>query len=157
MTEIALGYGLYFGKIWGTYFVGEPTKEYLKLFELAVFVHDKAISELKPGMRGRDVNKFVEPFKKAGCVNPAPLMMGWSTYNHAPLAGAVEGGPAEGWLKPSYLDFVFKPGHCVTIISWPVTPDMKKGVWVGTTCVFTEDGLKKFHSYPVNKLRVVPG
>ena len=25
MTELALGYGLYFGKVWGTYFVGEPT------------------------------------------------------------------------------------------------------------------------------------
>lgn len=31
MTELALGYGLYFGKIWGTYFVGEPTAQYRNL------------------------------------------------------------------------------------------------------------------------------
>ncbi|MFH1092237.1 MAG: M24 family metallopeptidase, partial [Pseudomonadota bacterium] len=54
MTEIALGYGVYFGKVWGTYFVGEPTAEYLKMFNLAVSVHDKAIAEIKPGMKGRD-------------------------------------------------------------------------------------------------------
>lgn len=155
MTEIALGYGNYFGKIWGTYFIGEPTKEYRKLFDLAVSVHDKAIVDLKPGMTGRDVKKYIEPFKQAGCTNYAPLMMGWSIYNHPPCAGAVDGSPAENWIKPTDLDFVFEPGLCVTIIAWPVTPE-KKGVWVGTTCVFTTEGLKKLHSYHVNQLRVIP-
>jgi hypothetical protein len=50
MTEIAVGYGNYFGKLWGTFFVGEPTKEYKRLFNVAVSVHDRAIENLKPGM-----------------------------------------------------------------------------------------------------------
>jgi hypothetical protein len=44
----------------------------------------------------------------------------------------------------------------VTIAAFPVIPGTNKGLWVGTTCVFTEDGLKKLHAYPVTKLRVVP-
>lgn len=154
MTEVALGYGLYFGKIWGTYFVGEPTKEYRKLFELAVSVHDKAIAEIKPGMTGRDVTKWVEPFKEAGFTNGTPLVMGWSTYNHAPHAGVIDGAPSAVMVKPLDLDFVFKPGQCVTIIAFPIIPETSKGVWIGTTCVFSKDGLKKLHAYPVNKLRM---
>ena len=94
MTEIAVGYGNYFGKLWGTFFVGEPTRDYKRLFNLAVSVHDRAIENLKPG-------------------------------------------------------------HCVTVIAFPVTTDMKKGLWVGTTCLSTKKGLKKLHAYPVNRLRVV--
>ena len=84
MTEIALGYGLYFGKLWGTYLVGEPTPEYRRLFDLAVDVHDRVIDELRPGMTGRDVDRWLEPFRAAGCRNATSLIGGWSTYNHAP-------------------------------------------------------------------------
>jgi hypothetical protein len=59
-------------------------------------------------------------------------------------------------VKSSDLDFVFQPGHCLTVIAFPVIPGTKKGLWVGTTCVMTKDGLKKLHTYPVNTLRVVP-
>ncbi len=155
MTEVALGYGLYFGKIWGTYFMGEPTKEYRKLFELAVAVHDRAIGEIKPGMKGRDVSQFLAPFKEAGCTNGTALVGGWSTYNHRPHAGAVDELPSSGMVKSSDLDFVFQPGHCLTVIAFPVIPGTKKGLWVGTTCVMTKEGLKKLHAYPVNQLRVI--
>jgi len=156
MTELTLGYGLYFGKLWGAYFVGEPTQEYLRLFELAASVHDRAIEELKPGMTGRDVNKWLEPFREAGCTQLLTLVGGWSTYNHAPSVGAYEGTPAAKRTKPSDLDFVFQPGHCIGINSFPISTDLKKGVWVGTACVMTKDGLKKLHAYPINRLRVVP-
>ena len=156
MTEMALGYGPYFGKIWSTYFVGEPTKEYRQLFELAVLVHDRAIQEIKPGMKGREVSQFFAPFKEAGCTNGTALVGGWSTYNHRPHAGAIDWVPPVGSFKASDLDFVFQPGHCLTVTAFPVFSGTKKGVSVGTTCVMTKDGLKKLHACPVTKLRVVP-
>jgi Xaa-Pro aminopeptidase len=156
MTEVALGYGLYFGKIWGTYFMGEPTPEYRKLFDDAVAVHDKAIAEIKPGMCGRDIAKFVEPFKEAGYYTALPLLSGWSTYNHRPHAGAVEDPNIPSRLGPRDLEWVYKPGQVVTIVAYPFIKGTKKGLWVGTTCYFTKDGLKKLHNYPVTKLRVLP-
>ena len=155
MTELALGYGNYFGKLWGTYFVGDPTPEYCRLFTLAAGVHDQTISGLKPGMRGRDLNKFLQPLREEGCVNLIPLIMGWSTYNHAPLVGALEGTPGREKVG-LFDDFVFEPGHCVTVICWPALPGTKKAVWVGSTCVFTREGLQRLHSYPINELKVVP-
>jgi Xaa-Pro aminopeptidase len=154
-TETSAGCGGYFTKIWGTYFMGEPNKEYRKLFDLAALIHDKAIKELKPGMTGREAKKYVEPIRKAGYTTRAPLVMGWSTYNQPPSVGALEGSPGMFLERKEYLDFVFKPGQCVDILAWPTTPDMKKGLWLGSTCVFTKDGLKELPSSPVSKLRIV--
>ncbi len=68
----------------------------------------------------------------------------------------IEDGKTPSRLTSGDLDWVYKPGQCVTIVAFPVIPGTKKGLWVGTTCVFTENGLKKLHAYPVTKLRVVP-
>lgn len=154
LTEITVGYGGYFGKIFGTYFVGEPTREYRKLFEVAASVYDSALRELKPGSTGRDVKKLVAPIQEAGYTTGITLVGGWSTYNHPPYVGAIEGSFGAAIEDPSMLDFVFEPGHCIGVMSYPITQDMKRGVWIGTICVFTEDGLRNLHSYPANEIRV---
>jgi len=143
MTELCVGYGGYFGKIHATYFVGEPNKVYQEQFELAASVHNRVLAELKPGSTGRDVSKFLAPIKEAGYTSRS-LVSGWSTYNHQPSGGS-----------DAALDFVFKPGHCIQTNAHPVTPDKKRGVWVGTSCVFAEDRLRSFQAYPANKMRVV--
>ena len=154
MTEIALGYGLYFGKLWGTYFVGEPTSEYRRLFDLAVDVHDRVIDELRPGMTGRDVDRWLEPFRAAGCRNATALVGGWSTYNHAPSVGLVD--PPSRSAPPSSPDFRFEPGQCLTIVAFPVIRDTNAGLWIGSTCVLTDAGLERLHAYPVTDLRILP-
>ncbi|MFC2024382.1 M24 family metallopeptidase [Chloroflexota bacterium] len=154
-TETSVGYGGYFTKIWGTFFIGQPTSEYKELFALASSVHDTAIRELEPGMTGRDAKKYVEPIRKAGYTTRIPLVLGWSTYNHPPSIGALDGSPGMFLEKPEYLDFVFKTGHCVDIVAWPTTFDLRKGLWLGSTCVFTKEGLRELPSAKVSKLRVV--
>jgi Xaa-Pro aminopeptidase len=158
-TELALGYGHYFGKVWGSYFIGEPSAEYRRLFELGAKVHDEAIASLKPGMSGSDVNRWMERFKGDGYVaaNAAPLVNGWSSYNHAPHFGAIAGTPdAKKRAYPKDLEFVLQPGHCVGIRSYPIAADGKTAVWMGTTCVMTGQGLRKLHACPVNKINVAP-
>jgi len=156
MTEISVGYGGYFGKIFATYFMGEPADEYRRLFGVAAAVYDEAIEALKPGSTGRDVGRLLAPIREAGYTTGIVLVGGWSTYNHPPHVGAIEDSfGASATEDTSELDFVFKPGQCVGIMSYPVTRDMKRGVWIGTICVFTEDRLRNLHSYPASKLRVV--
>jgi Xaa-Pro aminopeptidase len=155
MTEICLGYGNYFGKLWGTYFVGDPAPEYRRMFDFAAALHDRVIRDLKPGMKGREINRYMEAFQDAGFRPQGTILNGWSTYNHAPICGGLEGTPLAMRVQP-FQDFEFKPGHCLTIVIWPSIPGTKKGLWVGSTGVITRDGFKKFHSYPINQLRVVP-
>jgi Xaa-Pro dipeptidase len=152
MSEMPVGYGMYYTKIMGTYFMGEPTREYRDMFELAASVHERVVRELKPGMKGSDVDKFVEPFRKSGYM-AASLVSGWSNYNSPPFVGQTN---PEFPAKPrqSHLDLVFKPGLCVQIMSYPIAPGFK-GLWVGSTCIFTKDGLRELNKYPVRQLRVV--
>jgi Xaa-Pro aminopeptidase len=153
MTEVPVGYGMYYTKIMSSYFVGEPPKEYREMFELAASVHDKVIAELKPGMKGSDVDPFVEPIREAGYFS-AGLVSGWCNYNGPPFVGQTH----EEFPTPepqSHLDLVFKPGLCVIVMAYLMSLDLQKGLWVGSTCVFTEDGLKRLNKYPVNELRVV--
>lgn len=154
-TETCVGVSGYFTKIWGSFFLGEPSKEYRDLFELASSVRQTAIKELKPEMTGRDAKKFVQPVKAAGYTTYFPLVLGWSTLNQPPNAGALDGSPGASREKPSDLEFVFKPGHCVDILAWITSPsNVNKGLWVGGTCVFTKDGLTDL-SPTVNTLRIV--
>lgn len=153
MTEMPVGYGMYYTKLMNTFFLGEPTKEYRDMFELAASVQERVIRELKPGMKGSDVDKFVEPIKDAGYVATG-LISGWSNYNGPPFVGQTH---PEFPQKPkqSHLDLVFKPGLCVQVMVYPIAPGFKKGLWVGSTCIFTKDGLRELNKYPVRKLRVV--
>ena len=59
MSEFTLGYGNYLGKLWGTWFVGNPTPEYEKLFDVAALVNDNLVSGLKMGMKGPEVDSFL--------------------------------------------------------------------------------------------------
>jgi Xaa-Pro aminopeptidase len=152
MTEAPVGYGMYYTKLMATIFLGEPTKEYRDMFELAASVHERVIRELKPGMRGSDVDQFIAPIREAGFLATG-LVSGWSNYNGPPFVGQTHPDFPQK-PKPSHLELVFKPGLCVQVMAYPIAMDFKKGVWVGSTCVFTEDGLRELNRYPVRELRI---
>ena len=153
MTEMPVGYGMYYTKIMGTYFVGRPTKEYREMFELAAEVHQTMVRELKPGMKGSDVDQFAEPLAQAG-YTAAGLVSGWSNYNGPPFVGQTNKDFPHP-QRPSHLDMVFKPGLCVQVMAYPIAPDLSRAIWIGNTCVFTENGLRELNRYPVRELRVL--
>ncbi|MCP4750076.1 MAG: aminopeptidase P family protein [Proteobacteria bacterium] len=151
MTEVPIGYGMYYTKIMGTYFVGEPTKEYRDMFELAAKVHDSVIENLKPGMTGGDVDQFALPIKEAGYTS-AGLVSGWSNYNSLPFVGQTEPDFPQAQTR-NHLDFEFKPGFCAQVMAYPISPEFH-ALWIGSTSVMTPDGLRRLNAYPVNEIRV---
>ncbi len=154
LTELSLGVGIYFGKIYGPFFVGEPTREYRDMFEIAAGVYTSALKELKPGSTGRDVQRLMEPLAKAGHASGGFMVGGWSTYNQPPHIGQVSS--SDGLHGQKALDFVFKPGHCVTVgVSILTRDDPNKGLRVGSACTFTRDKLQTLHQYPVSQLRII--
>ncbi|TFG03802.1 MAG: aminopeptidase P family protein [Promethearchaeota archaeon] len=156
MSEFCLGYGNYWGKLWGTWFVGNPTPEYEKMFNVAATVHDNMVSELKPGMKGKDIDNFLKPIYDAGLEQvPSLLIAGWCFMMQPPLAGCAPGNQSTAYAQ-MYKDFEFKPGHTVTLHIWVRIPNTKKGLWVGSSGVFTQNGYENFNKYPVNEIRVVP-
>lgn len=153
-TEFALGYGNYMVKTTTSYFIGEPTDEYRKLFEVAAEIQNRCIDGLKPGMTGKDVDRFTAPAVNAGLSLSQPIIGGYSTYNTSPWAGAIAGRPLENLCRP-FADFVFEPGQSLFVIGTPHIPGTRKGCWVGQTCVVTESGLERLCQHPVDQLRTV--
>jgi Xaa-Pro aminopeptidase len=154
MTEFVLGYGNYWAKLWGSYFVGEPTPDYRRLFEAAAKVHDNLVAGLKPGMTGRDVNEFLQPITDAGLEQPANVLVGgWSAMNHAPAMGAMPISLSAP-LANQYLDAVLQPRQTVTLHAWVRVPGSPKGLWVGSSGAITESGFESFNRYPISTLRV---
>lgn len=153
MTEMPVGYGMYYTKIMSSYFTGRPTAEYEKLFELAAEAHEKMVRELKPGMKGSDVDRFAQPIKEAGYI-AGGMVSGWSNYNGPPFVGQTDPDFPTPQLQ-SHLDLEFKPGLCVQVMAYPIAPDLSRSVWIGNTCLFTEDGLIELNKYPIRELRVV--
>jgi Xaa-Pro aminopeptidase len=154
MTEFALGYGNYWSKLWGSFFVGEPTAEYRRLFEVAARVHDNLCAGLRPGMKGRDVDAFLQPIIDAGFEQPANVLVGgWSAMNHAPAMGALPSSLSAP-LARHFADYELKPGHTLTLQAWINIPKTSKGLWVGSTGAITADGFRSYNRYPISALRV---
>jgi Xaa-Pro dipeptidase len=154
MTEFALGYGNYWSKLWGSFFTSEPTPEYRRLFEVAARVHDDLQAGLKPGMKGKDVDAFLQPVIEAGLEQPANVLVGgWSAMNHAPAMGVMKSSLSAS-LAARYIEFELKPGHAVTLHVWLRIPGSPKGLWVGSSGAISAQGFKSYNRYPISSLRV---
>ena len=155
MTELVMGYGSYTAKIMGTYFTGEPNQLYRDLYETAALVYTETVKKLKPGMTGRDTDQFLEPIKQAGFVTQGNLIMGWGNYMERPRVGALQGTHGTKIQSPEDMDYIFKSGQSLYVVARTATPDLKAGVWVGASCLMTEDGLEEVVTHPMTKIRVV--
>jgi Xaa-Pro aminopeptidase len=66
MTEVAAGYGGYYGKLWGTFFIGDPTPEYEKMFELGAAVGCNLQRSIKAGVRAGDLKSICQDIRCHG-------------------------------------------------------------------------------------------
>jgi Xaa-Pro aminopeptidase len=143
-TELCLGYGTYWGKIWGTWFCGQPPDEYVHMFEDASRAHNELLNAFKPGTRAQDFDRFAIALKDKGYDIRYPLISGWSAINHNPQAGGAPGSRQGDLVKP-FRGWVFREGETFTIVVWICLPGTEKGVWVGTSGALTSDGFESFN------------
>lgn len=148
MTEVAAGIGGYYGKIWGTFFMGDPTPEYEKLFDLGVNTSHKLHAAIKPGVRAKDLTTLCLDDTLAAGYRPKTSITGWSTWNEPPDVRAA----GETVTDP---DFVFQKNTCVSVTGWPVKEDETMGIWLGDVCLVTDDGAENLHKYPIRELNVI--
>ncbi len=148
MTEVAAGIGGYYGKIWGTFFMGDPTPEYERMFDLAVSTSHKLHAAIRPGVQAKDlVPLCLDDIQKAG-YRAKTSVTGWSTWNEPPDIRATADSVTEE-------DFIFQKNTCLSVTGWPVAHDETMGVWLGDVCLVTEDGAENLHKYPIRELNVV--
>ncbi|MEE9275543.1 MAG: M24 family metallopeptidase [bacterium] len=150
LTELAVGYGGYFGKVWATYFVGPPTPLYERMFEAAVKTRRDVYAAVRPGVSVRDIKPaLTSAIREAGFHNNT-LLFGWGNYNVGIGVRVVDG-------EVTQEDFRFAEGQCMSVASWPIADPDRCGLWLGDCALVTADGLENLQAYPLEEIRVVPG
>ncbi|MEK6709978.1 MAG: M24 family metallopeptidase [Nitrospinota bacterium] len=149
LTELAVGYGGYFGKVWATYFIGPPTPRYERLFEAAVRTRREVYAAVKPGRTVREIKPaLTRAIREAGFHNKT-LLFGWGNYNVG-IGVRVVGD------EVTQEDFRFEAGQCMSVASWPIAEPDRCGIWLGDCAIVTQGGLENLQRYPLEEIRVVP-
>lgn len=148
MTEVAAGIGGYYGKIWGTFFMGDPTPEYERMFDLAVSTSHKLHAAIRPSVQAKELVPLCLDDIQAAGYRAKTSISGWSTWNEAPDIRAS----GDTVTDP---DFIFQKDTCLSVTGWPVTHDEKMGVWLGDICLVTDNGAENLQKYPIRELNVI--
>lgn len=150
-TEISASYNRYSGQIVRPIVLGEPTRRYQELFDLAAAVHDGIAEVLRPGRSEQDVIHALQPIRKAGLIIQCSGLHGWGQTLERPTIGL----PGVGrWKEGGIAPFSFRANMTMMIEPNPVTPDKKMGMFVGNLHLVTKDDAINLQKHPL-KLIVV--
>lgn len=155
MTELAYGLGANSAKVMGTYFVGTPNQLYRDLFGAAAAAYRATVDALEPGMKGRDVAKFLAPVRDAGFTTIGPLINGWGGFMERPRVGVLADSRGAEVEQQGDLDWEFAAGQTLYVTGRAATKDHRAGVWVGASQIMTDTGLRSIVPHPVDEIRVV--
>ena len=150
VNEHSSCYGGYSGQILRTVFVGPPTRQYEKMFEIGIDVFHRVKEVIRPGATTADVQAAAAPIIDADLTVTAPLLHGWGNFIEPPIMG-VKGS------KHPMMEWTFQKGETIVVEPNPCTTDLKSGVFLGDLCVVTENGAESLHTYPIDEPIVVDG
>jgi len=144
MSELTAGLGGYFGKLFGTMFVGQPTASYSEMFHLAADIRREIYESATPGMPARELGRLLDGDAAKFGYESSSHLAGWSTYNTPPAYNPR--------ADDSELDMPLTPGICFSVVGWVRTRDRTSAVWLGDTAIMTDDGLSSLHHYPIDDI-----
>jgi Xaa-Pro aminopeptidase len=141
--------------MWPQFFVGEPHKDFIRLHEVAAKVYRDLVAGLKVGMKGREINKFLQPIADAGFEQAGNAVVGgWSNQMHAPFMGVLPGSWGESFAEAD-LDKTLEKGMTLTLHIWVKVPNTQKAYWMGSSGAMTDKGFENFNKFPVDELIIL--
>lgn len=152
LTEFSASLGAYSGQVHRPVFVqAEPTREWQRLFDVAVEAYDRIAAGLVPGSTEGDAIRNASVIGEAGYAIYDDLIHGYGTDYGPPL---VDRSCVRFWASGEEPP----PGRAVernaavVIQPNPITPDERLGVQVGALTVVRDGGAECLHSLPFEPL-----
>jgi Xaa-Pro aminopeptidase len=145
-TELSASYNLYSAQILRPFFLGEPTPEYARLYEVAKRVHDRIAGMLRPGVTSRQVWEATAEIEESGYTTVDGTLHGFGVDILPP------GIRSRGFEPP--IDFAFEENMTFVIQPNPTTKDERMGVQIGELGLVTADGFEPLHAIPAEAYRV---
>jgi Xaa-Pro dipeptidase len=144
ITEIGAGYGGYAGQIHRPLAVKtSPTKEYRRLFDVAVEAYHRIVEVIRPGATEQDVLDAAAIIHEKGYTIYDDLVHGFGGGYLPPILRTRQ--TAHGPVKP----FVFQENMCIVVQPNVITHDESMGLQLGQLHRVTQNGLESLQSYPL--------
>jgi Xaa-Pro aminopeptidase len=138
LTEFDATYYGYKAQFNQPFIAGEPSKEWVKIFDVAVEAFNMGLKTLRPGITlGQLDEAFQGPIREAGYVIANPAFHGIGLTLEEPLGSY----PRQTTYKPDTA-FTFQTNMVLEFEPHPVTPDLKKSVHLGCPVLVTETGCR---------------
>ena len=140
ITEISGAWWGYSGQIHRTFSLGEPTKEWQELHDVAVEGYLAIEDTLKDGATTSDIENASEIIHRRGYTILDDLLHGVSQT--PPI---IQTRTTKRHENP---DFTFRENMAITIQPNVMTPDERMGLQFGETVVVTRTGCERLNAYP---------
>jgi Xaa-Pro dipeptidase len=124
--------------------LGEPTKDYWELFEVARDVYRGVESLMKTGQRAGSLHEITKKIYEAGYTIQAPIIHGLNQCLTPPLVGIPQ---IADWNVG--LDRTFIENQGIVIEPNPCTRDLRKGVFLGDLHRVTNKGAVSYQQFPL--------
>jgi len=151
ISEISGSYFGYSGQINRSIALGQPTKEYWNIFDLALEAYEEIRQLLKPGRRKKDIMRVDARIRERGFVMQAPLVHGWGLNVGPPMMDFFKISDEVGMprLPPEFTHMELKENMTVVIHPNICTPDLRRGIYLGNMCRITSNGAQSYQKYPL--------
>ena len=140
ITEISGGWWGYTGQIHRTFSLGEPTREWRELHDVAMEGYLAIEDTLKDGATTADIENAAEIIHQRGYTILDDLLHGVSQT--PPI---IQTRTTKRHENP---DITFRENMAITIQPNVMTPDKKMGLQFGETVVVTKTGCERLNAYP---------
>jgi Xaa-Pro dipeptidase len=140
ITEISGAWWGYSGQIHRTFSLGEPTKEWQELHDVAMEGYLAIEDTLKDGATTSDIENASEIIHRRGYTILDDLLHGVSQTPPIIQTRTTK--------RHENSDITFRENMVVTIQPNVMTPDEKMGLQFGETVVVTRTGCERLNAYP---------
>lgn len=139
-TELTVAYGMYSAQILRPFFLGEPTRDYARLYEVAKETRDRMVAAVKPGVTAQQIHEVSGYIEECGFTAIDGVAHGFGIDLLPPSIRSKS--------YPPPLPFTLEKDMTLVIQPNPTTHDEKMGVQLGEMLLITESGTKSMHAGP---------
>lgn len=139
-TELTVSYGMYSAQLLRPFFLGEPTPQYARLYEVLKRVHDKLAAAMCTGTSMHALYEISLEFRDEGYTTVDGVMHGFGVDILPP-------GMAPGFQPPP-PGMALERNSTVVLQPNPTTADEKVGMQLGQMGLITDAGFVPMHASP---------
>lgn len=147
-TELTVNYAMYCSQILRPFFVGDPTAEYARIYEVMKNAYDSLCACVRAGTTLGELYEVSLQIRDAGFTTVDGISHGFGVDIQPPS------GLPHDFMPPLDPEEVIEDGTTLVIQPNPTTKDFTAGMQLGDMGLVTAAGFENMHSFPAEVTRL---